>query len=232
MLKNTIINRLATVKVAKALGSLNKQVVFVGGAMVSLYIDDQAAEDIRPTKDIDLTFQITTATKLEEIRQQLNERGFKEAATEKVSCRFTYEDLLVDVMSTQEVGWAPANRWFDVGFKKAIFFDLEDVQIQLLPLPYFLATKMDAFFDRGLKDLYASKDLEDLVYLFNHASDIVDKILGSDKEVKLYLKSCVQKIMDSEPIMAAIPGHLFYENMEERLEGIKQSFKSVLDELQ
>jgi len=60
MLKNTLINRLATKKVALALGDLNDQVVYVGGATVSLYIDDPAAEDIRPTKDIDLTFQIAT----------------------------------------------------------------------------------------------------------------------------------------------------------------------------
>ena len=62
-MKNTLINREATIKVAKALGDLNSEVVFVGGAMISLYIDDPAAEDIRPTKDIDLTFQITTLGK-------------------------------------------------------------------------------------------------------------------------------------------------------------------------
>lgn len=64
-MKNTLINRKATIKIAKALGDLNNEVVFVGGAMVSLYIDDPAAEDIRPTKDIDLAFQITTVGKLE-----------------------------------------------------------------------------------------------------------------------------------------------------------------------
>ncbi len=44
MLKNTLINREATKKVALALGNLNKEVVYVGGAMVSLYINDPAAE--------------------------------------------------------------------------------------------------------------------------------------------------------------------------------------------
>ena len=47
MLINTQINRRATVKVATALGELNEQVVYVGGAVVSLYIDDPAAEDVR-----------------------------------------------------------------------------------------------------------------------------------------------------------------------------------------
>ena len=99
-MKNTIINRQATVKVAKALGELCDEVVFVGGAMVSLYIDDPHAEDIRPTKDIDLTFEITTAGQLERIRTMLNQKGFREDVDSKVTCRFIYDDLLVDVMST------------------------------------------------------------------------------------------------------------------------------------
>ena len=80
-MKNTLINRLATVKVAKALGDLCEEVVFVGGAMVSLYIDDPQAEDIRPTKDIDLTFKITTLGELERIRTLLNQRGLQKPLT-------------------------------------------------------------------------------------------------------------------------------------------------------
>ncbi len=85
MLKNTTLNRMATVKIAKALGELNREVVFVGGAMVSLYIDDPSAEDIRPTKDIGLTFQITTVRQLEELRQSIAEKGFHEQAGSELS---------------------------------------------------------------------------------------------------------------------------------------------------
>ena len=75
---------MATVKIAKALGELNREVVFVGGAMVSLYIDDPSAEDIRPTKDIDLTFQITTVSQLEALREALMGKGFHEHADSNV----------------------------------------------------------------------------------------------------------------------------------------------------
>ena len=63
-MKNSFIPRQATIKVAKALNTLCEKVVFVGGAMVGLYIDDLAAEDLRPTKDIDLAFQISTSSEL------------------------------------------------------------------------------------------------------------------------------------------------------------------------
>ncbi|MEQ8626063.1 nucleotidyl transferase AbiEii/AbiGii toxin family protein [Ekhidna sp.] len=228
-MKNALINRKATIKVAKALVELREEVVFVGGAMVSLYIDDKNAEDIRPTKDIDLTFQITTASELEHIRTLLIQRGFKEAADSKVTCRFTYEDLLVDVMSTKEIGWAPGNRWFLQGFETAVPITLDDVEIKLLQLPYFLATKFDAFFDRGVKDIYASKDLEDLVYLFCHTSTITAQILSAAEDVRLYLCESVHRMMKDAAIMSVIPGHLFYENAEEQYQEIKQKFKELTD---
>lgn len=187
MLKNTLINRAATVKIAEALGDLNKEVVYVGGAMVSLYIDDPAAEDIRPTKDIDLTFQLATFAKLEQLRETLISKGFTQNAEDTVNCRFRYEDVKVDVMSTKNIGWAPSNPWFAKGFEKAISITLDDVTIKVLPLPYFLATKMEAFLDRGIKDIYASHDLEDITYLFNYTSDIDRQILKANNEVKEYL---------------------------------------------
>jgi len=71
MLKNTQINRAITKKVAKALGDINNRVVYVGGAVVSLYIDDASAEDVRPTKDLDLTLKIASLGALEELRENI-----------------------------------------------------------------------------------------------------------------------------------------------------------------
>ena len=49
MVMNTILNREAIRKIAIALGDMNEQVVFVGGATIGLYINDPAADDVRPT---------------------------------------------------------------------------------------------------------------------------------------------------------------------------------------
>ncbi len=217
-MKNALSNRKATIKVAKALDTLCEEVVFVGGAMVNLYIDDPAAEDIRPTKDIDLAFQISTAGELEQLRAELNQRGFKEAADLQVICRFRYDDLQVDVMSTRAIGWAPGNRWFLKGFDFAHKVELDEVEIKVLPMPFFIATKFDAFFDRGIKDVFASSDLEDLVYLLSYTSDVVAQVLGAPEEVKMYVIECAQKILLDASIMSAIPGHLSYDHGDEQFE--------------
>ena len=227
-MKNQIINRKATIKIARALGELNNEVVFVGGAMVSMYIDDPAAEDIRPTKDLDLTFQITTASKLEALRQKLVDKGINQTHEENVICRFRFDDLFIDVMSTQAVGWAPSNRWFLPGFEQAYKTNLEDVTIKLMPLPFFLASKMEAFFDRGIKDVYASHDFEDIVYLFNYTNTLVDQIQQTDHKVRSYLKECVARIVKDD-IRSVIPGHLYYESADERFEIIMDKMKSIIN---
>ena len=52
-------------RIASALGDLNEKVFFVGGTVVSLYVTDPAAEDVRPTEDVDITFDIPSSAELE-----------------------------------------------------------------------------------------------------------------------------------------------------------------------
>ncbi|WP_296620804.1 nucleotidyl transferase AbiEii/AbiGii toxin family protein [Marivirga sp.] len=227
-MKNTQINRKATIKVAKALGDLNDQVVFVGGVVVSLYIDDPAADDVRPTKDVDLSFKILTGGDLEKLREKLNQRGFKQSHTDDVICRFSLDDVKVDIMSTHQVGWAPANRWFEKGFELAVIKKLDDISIKIMPLSYFLAAKFDAFKGRGSKDARTSHDFEDIVYILNYTSDFTKSILVSDTEVKEYLRECFNNILNSEHLQEAIIGHLYYEESEERYQIILNQLKEIM----
>lgn len=129
MLKNATINRAVIRKIALALGAMNKQVVYVGGATVGLYINDPAADDVRPTKDVDISLAIASLGELEAIREELTRKGFRQTPEDDLICRFRYEDIKVDVMSTKAVGWAPANPWFAPGFAKKETVTIEDQQI-------------------------------------------------------------------------------------------------------
>ncbi len=227
MLKNAVINREATKKIALALGSLNERVVYVGGAVVSLYIDDSSADDVRPTKDVDITMEIASLGELERIRQELIKLGFHQSSEDYVMCRFRYQDTKVDVMATKEVGWAPANPWFASGFNKLIKFEIDEVTIRCLALPYYLATKFSAFYDRGIKDPRTSHDFEDIVYLLNYSADWVTKILSADDYVKQYLISCFADILEDTVKQEAIYGNLFYEDQDYRFNKIMNKLRQI-----
>lgn len=230
MLKNTLINRLATKKIARALGELNDRVVYVGGAVVSLYIDDTSAEDVRPTKDIDITFEIANVGELETLRKELVEKGFSQSAEDDVVCRFRYEDIKVDVMSTKAVAWAPANPWFASGFKDLISFNIDEALIKCLSLPYYLATKFTAFYNRGSKDPRTSQDFEDIVYLLNYVSTLKKQVSKANDEVKEYLIRCFEDILNDPNKKEAILGNLFYEDQDYRYNKIIKLLENCINE--
>ena len=230
-MKNTLINREATKKIALALGELNENVVYVGGAVVSLYIDDPSADDVRPTKDIDISLEIATLGELEALRKKLIEKGFFQSHEDDVICRFHYSDIKVDIMATKTIGWAPGNPWFEAGFNKSQNINLDGIEIKVLSFPYFLATKFSAFYDRGGKDPRTSHDFEDIVYILNHTSNIDDLIFGSDKKVQLYLKEAFLKILDDTMLQEAVIGNLYYENQMARFDKIIDKLKEITNDI-
>ena len=227
-MKNTRINLKVISKVAKALEELNDRVVYVGGAIVSLYINDPAAEDIRPTKDIDISLEILTLGELEKLRIQLTEKKFYQTSDETVMCRFMYDDVTVDVMSTKAVGWAPADQWFAPGFKHVETRTIEDQEIRILPLSYFLATKFSAFHDRGAKDPRTSKDFEDITYILDNRMDLIEQILNSPEDVRQYLKEEFQNILKDDSLLEAITANLFYETQVNRSKKIIEKIKTIV----
>lgn len=211
MVANTILNREVISKIAIALGELNDQVVFVGGATIGLYINDPAADDVRPTKDVDISLAIDSLRVLESIRIDLIQKGFKQSPEDNVICRFRYEDIKVDVMSTKAVGWAPSNPWFSPGFFQRESFDINNQKIQILPLPYFLASKFSAYNDRGAKDPRSSHDFEDIIYVLDNRTDIVEQLAEVPDDVRPYLKDQLIKILDDRVLHEAILSNLYYE---------------------
>ena len=226
-MKNSTINRGVIRKVARALGDLNQQVIYVGGAVVTLYVDDPAADDVRPTKDIDISLSIASFGELEEIREQMIQRGFIQSALDSVICRFRFEDVLVDVMNTSAIGWAPANPWFLPGFQKKMQVHVEDIVINVLPLPYFMASKFAAYHSRGNNEPRTSQDFEDIVYLLDNCTNLAEVITGSEPPVSAFLKTEFNQIMIDGVKQEAILGNLFYETRMERYVRILQKLKQI-----
>jgi predicted nucleotidyltransferase len=216
-MKNTQINKIIIVRVANALEELNEKVIYVGGAVVSLYINDSAADDVRPTKDIDISIKVASIMELENIREQLSEKGFKQSADLDVICRFKFEDIVVDVMATKPIAWAPANPWFEKGFERLEKIKVNKTTIQIMPLSFFLASKFVAFHDRGGDDPRFSHDLEDIIYIIDNRTDWHQILINEeDQKVKQFLINEFRNILASNKIQEAIMGNLFYETQDKR----------------
>ena len=198
MLKNKFINLEVIRKVAHALGDMNQHVAYVGGATVSIYGDDPGADDVRPTKDIDILLHIASFGQLTALQEKLGLKGIHPDPESRIICRFKYDDIKIDVMSTKKVGWASSDFWFEPGFRNLVTFKLDEfTTIQILPVPYFMATKFSAFHDRG-KDPRTSKDFEDIVYILDNRLNIVNEIRQAPQDVKNFLMAELKELLKIE----------------------------------
>lgn len=195
MLKNQTINLKVVEKVAISLEELNKDVIYVGGAVVSLYVTDGGAEQPRPTKDIDISVQISTYAQMEELRERLATKKIFPAPSEDVMYRYSYEDILIDFIPFSETPLGPTNRLLKPGFEKAYPVTIGNVEINILPVSLFLATKWEAYKSRG-DDPRASHDFEDIMFILDNNKNVVEDIRNADEYVQDFLKEMSHVILN------------------------------------
>ncbi|MEM9857311.1 MAG: nucleotidyl transferase AbiEii/AbiGii toxin family protein [Bacteroidota bacterium] len=195
VLKNQTINLKVVEKVALALEELNDEVVFVGGAVVSLYVTDPGAEQPRPTKDIDVSVQISTYSEMDQLREKLASKKIYPAMAETVMYRYSYEDVSIDFIPFEETPLGPTNRWLKPGFEKAYSVSTGNSNINILPVSMFLATKWEAFKSRG-NDPRMSPDFEDIIYVIDNNLEVIDDIVHASKDVQNFLKEMSVEILN------------------------------------
>lgn len=86
-------------------------------------------------------------------------------------------------MSTNDGPLGPSNRWYREGFKNLWTVTAKEQVIQILPSPCYLATKFEAFNNRG-KDYRTSHDIEDIVNIMDNRISIAKEIRQAQENVR------------------------------------------------
>jgi predicted nucleotidyltransferase len=195
--------------VNQVLKGLDQEYVFVGGATVSLYADDpKTASAIRPTDDVDILVELASYAGYTELDKRLLAIGFKNDITSDVICRYKIQGITVDVMPTNPEAIGFSNKWYPEGFQTAIDYQLEKgTDIKIFSLPYFVATKWEAFKGRGT-DYRTSTDFEDLVYVFENAGDFEAQMLAAPRHLIAYLRSEFEPLLDRDDFEEGLYAHL------------------------
>jgi predicted nucleotidyltransferase len=191
--KTAILERLRLT--AEKLGHLTQQLVFVGGSAVPLLITDQAAPDARPTKDVDVVAKVVSRVEFYSLSAQLAKAGFVPKLGDEVICRFHNNDLILDVMPTEENVLGFQNKWFKSGFENSCVHHLsESCSINVITAPYFLCTKLEAYQERRKRD-NDEKDLEDVIYIVDGRPELMEELLASPNDVSTFVSSNLEVII-------------------------------------
>jgi predicted nucleotidyltransferase len=100
--------------------------------------------------------------------------------------------------------------------------------INLVSAPVFLATKFEAFADRGRGDLLGSHDLEDIVNVLDGRPEIIGEIALSQIELQHYLADRCSALLAMPNFMDALQGMIFPdESLAERVQMLGEKFKLI-----
>ncbi|OHD69975.1 MAG: hypothetical protein A2W19_02870 [Spirochaetes bacterium RBG_16_49_21] len=197
--------------VAGGFGDLLERVVFVGGATTPLYYEDVAATRIRPTTDVDCVVEIASRGQYNIFEDELRRIKFKNDMKQGAPlCRWIYEDITVDVMPINEQILGFSNRWYPEGIRNATIASLPSGRgISILSLPYFVATKLEAFKNRGGGDFRMSHDIEDIVIVLDSLFDF-NRMHSAPNSVTQYLQEEFKIIINDDQFIESVSGYIGY----------------------
>ncbi len=195
---------------AQAMGPLCEQVVFVGGCATGLLVDDADLMDVRPTEDVDAIVEVASLAAYHRLAAQLMGRGFKQTMADNTPpFRWFWNRMQLDLVPLDEKVLGFANPWYRVGYENALTAELTDgLRLRHLSAPHFLATKFEAFKDRGQNDVYLSHDLEDIMTVVEGRSTLVQEVLAAHEAVRQHVGQSVAALLKMPAFHNALPGLL------------------------
>ena len=163
---------------------------------------------------------------MDQLRDRLASKKIYPAPTESVLYRYTYEDILIDFIPFEETPLGPTNRWLKPGFQRAYPVTIGKTKIKILPVSMYLATKWEAFKNRG-GDLRLSHDFEDIIYVIDNNSALIEDVSNGDKDVRDFLKDMSMEILSNSSRDEIIECHLNQSNTEERRELVVEKLRQI-----
>jgi hypothetical protein len=196
---------------AATLTDLLPEVVFLGGATVTLWITDPGAPPVRPTKDVDVIVEVTTRIAFHDFESRLRKRGFAEDQDDGVICRWRHagSGLILDAMPAEGALLGFENRWQGAAIPHAMACALPSrAIIRAVSPPYLLATKIEAFKSRGGGDLLGSRDFGDVIAVVDGREELVDEVAAAADDVRRYLAEEIEALLSAPRFLDGLSGAL------------------------
>lgn len=192
----------------QALGLLRERVVFVGGCATGLLITQPAVADIRPTEDVDAIVEVATLAGYHALAKELAERDFRQTMEDNTPpFRWYWRRMQLDLVPLDEKVLGFANPWYRPGFEAALSVELAPgLVLRHLSAPYFLATKFEAFKDRGQNDVYLSHDLEDIITVVDGRAELPEELTTAPADVRAHVTSQLRNLLAHAEFINALPG--------------------------
>ena len=206
-------------RMAGALGDVCDQLVFVGGCATALLLSDPAAAGVRVTSDVDAVVSLASLPDYQRLGDSLRAKGFTQTMEDgDPPYRWRIAGMALDVMPVDERVLGFSNRWYEATLQSARQVQLSaTLAIRLVSPVCFLATKLEAFMDRGQGDYMMSHDLEDVLTVVDGRAEIVGELAAADAPLMTYVAGVIRGLLADEGFVNALPGMIMDGGLATRL---------------
>ena len=81
-------------------------------------------------------------------------------------------------------------------------------KVRIFSLPYFLASKIEAFADRGQGDFLTSPDMEDIITVLDGSETVAEEISAAPDKVKRHLAEKFREFLQDDRFTESLEGNL------------------------
>jgi predicted nucleotidyltransferase len=200
-------------EIARALGDLSEQIVFIGGAIAPLLQTHPPFARVRATKDVDAVVASANYADYGALQTRLRELGFKvDMSGPKHAHRWRAPDgTPFDLVPVGDHLGGTGSEWDKIALQTAVDTEIEPgLRIRHASAPGFLALKWAAFWDRGAKDPFSSHDLEDILALIVSRDTLVEECSTAQGNIQESLRKgfgWLTRNPDYDDLVAAHLGH-------------------------
>lgn len=182
----------------------------MGGSTTHLHLTDPTAPRPELTDDVDVVVDVHSPVQFQvQLREELRALGAKEDTSEDApTCRWLIHGLKVDVMSPNEEILGFSNRWYPLALETAVKHRLRDgTTIDLIQGAVFLATKLEAYRDRG-GDCLVSKDAEDVIALLDGRPGLEEELQTLPTDLQRFIGDALMELRAERNFPYALQGYL------------------------
>jgi hypothetical protein len=145
------------------------------------------------------------------LEERIGELGFRNDISEGAPvCRWVSPNgFLLDLMPVDPGVLGFSNRWYEEAAARAEPRKLRPgLTILVPPPPVFMASKLEAFRNRGEGDLLGSHDLEDVISLVAGRPEIVDEVDREGTVLREWIRQHLRDLTTNPDFIYALQGAL------------------------
>jgi len=174
-----------------------------------------------------MTLNIVNLKHWQSVQEQLGQLGFYPAPYGHAICSYKYRDIPVDIMATEDGPFGPSNRWYKIGFEDLQLAYAKDQEIKILTAPCYLATKFEAYNNRG-HDYRTSHDMEDIIYVLDNRIHIVEEIRKDDVQIRQFIQNQLEIIITKGALKEVLVAHIHPLMLDERLPIVEEKINQII----